>query len=293
MVQAAEAGASAGDLHRLVRRARDLTDPDGSNRQTEADSAKEGLYVTRGLHGSVLGQLELCAEDGDLLYAAIESVLAAETAAGNPVRPVDAAAPTTPVDNPVDAAASSGTPGQRRADALMTLIRAGLEHLEQQHPGRARTELLVLVDYQVLADRAGGTAQTGSGAALTAEQVRRLCCDANLRRIVTDGPSQLLDVGTRTPTFTAAQRAALFARPGLPVPRLRTLLGAPPPPPHPRRRRRSDRHHQRCPVVPPASPHRARGRLDHHRPTRQHLWFQPPDRRPPIASTPPGQLLAA
>jgi hypothetical protein len=63
-----------------------------------------------------------------------------------------------------------------------------------------------------LVDRAAGTAQTGSGAPLTAEQVRRLCCDANLRRIVTKGGSELLDVGTRTPTFTAAQRAAMHAR---------------------------------------------------------------------------------
>ncbi len=130
LVAAAQAGASVLDLERLVPRARDLADPDGANRETEADFAREGLYLTRGLHGSVLGQLELAAEDGDLLYAAIDSVLASETTTGHLVYP-----------QPVDSCESSGgTPAQRRADALMTLIRAGLA-VPAQSPHRPRRRL--------------------------------------------------------------------------------------------------------------------------------------------------------
>ena len=205
LVRAATAGVSVGQLEALVRRARDTVDPDGANAESERDFDRRGLHLTRGMAGSVLGQFELDAEAGELLMKAIDSVLACERAHGNPVIP-------NPVDSRESTDISTATPAQRRADAMMALITAGLESFEQMQPGRARTELLVLVDHDTLVDRAGGTAQTGSGAPLTAEQVRRLCCDANLRRIVTKGGSELLDVGTRTPTFTTAQRAAMYAR---------------------------------------------------------------------------------
>jgi hypothetical protein len=205
LVAAAQFGVTVGQLEALVRRAKDTVDPDGANRDAERDFDRRGLHLTRGMAGSVLGQFELDGEAGDLLFKAIDSVLASERAHGNPVIP-------RPVDSAEYTDISTPTPAQRRADALITLIRAGLDALETAQPGRARTEMLVIVDYETLVDRAGGTAQTATGAPLTAEQVRRLCCDANIRRIVTKGGSELLDVGTRTPSFTAAQRAAMYAR---------------------------------------------------------------------------------
>ncbi len=205
LVAAARSGVSVGQLEALVRRAKDAVDPDAANADAERDFDRRGLYMTRGMAGSVLGEFELDAEAGELLLMAIDSVLASERAHGNPVVP-------RPVDSCESTGLPTATPAQRRVDGLMALIRAGLDSFESTQPGRARSEVAVIVDYSTLVERTAGTAQTSSGAPLTAEQVRRLCCDANLRRIVTKGGSELLDVGTRTPSFTAAQRCAMYAR---------------------------------------------------------------------------------
>jgi len=109
--------------------------------------------------GSVLGQLELDAEAGDLLFKAIDSVLASERAHGNPVI-------SSAVDSHEYTDISTATPAQRRADAMVALIRAGLDGLETMQPGRARTEVGVIVDYTTLVERATGTAQTWRGAPL-------------------------------------------------------------------------------------------------------------------------------
>ncbi len=39
-----------------------------------------------------------------------------------------------------------------------------------------------------------------------------MCCDANVSRIVTAGPCQILDVGRETREWTASQRRAIHAR---------------------------------------------------------------------------------
>ena len=192
LVRAAEAGATAAELHRLVQRAKDAAEADADG---AAAFAARGLYTTGGMYGNRIGHFELDAEDGELLDAAIDSVLATERANGDPVRPVDAAAST-----------GEPTPAQRRADALITLVRLGLERLEERHPGRARTESLVLVDYETF------TGVTGGGVHRTAEQVRRITCDGPMRRVVFGPASELLDIGRRAYAPTPAQRAATWAR---------------------------------------------------------------------------------
>jgi hypothetical protein len=46
------------------------------------------------------------------------------------------------------------------------------------------------------------------------ESVRRLACDASIRRVVMAGPSQPLDVGRRTPVVSPALRRAVIVRDG-------------------------------------------------------------------------------
>ncbi len=85
LVAAAEFGVAVGQLEALVRRAKDTIDPEAANREADRDFHRRGLYLTRGMAGSVLGHFELEAEAGDLLFKTIDSVLAAERANGNPV----------------------------------------------------------------------------------------------------------------------------------------------------------------------------------------------------------------
>ncbi|MEO6713000.1 MAG: HNH endonuclease signature motif containing protein, partial [Mycobacteriales bacterium] len=43
---------------------------------------------------------------------------------------------------------------------------------------------------------------------------RRICCDAQVARIITDGPSEILDAGRAVRTHTPAMKRALIVRDG-------------------------------------------------------------------------------
>ena len=55
-------------------------------------------------------------------------------------------------------------------------------------------------------------AESGWAGPITGEAARRIACDAGITRVITDGPSQPLDVGRRTRTVPPALRTALVVR---------------------------------------------------------------------------------
>ncbi len=92
---------------------------------------------------------------------------------------------------------------------------------------------------------------------------RRLACDASVRRVVTAGTSQPLDVGRRTPVVSPADPPRRHrARPSLPLPRLRPaahLVRRAPRAALGRRRLDVDREPRvALPPSPPADPHPCR-----------------------------------
>ena len=116
-------------------------------------------------------------------------------------------------------------PDQRMADAFAALVDAGLDHgMLPTTGGQSRPHVSVIVDVSTmdtdLTDPAGGGVGDGAvtpdaadwadlapgeaawGTTLSPQAVRRICCDADISRIVTDGESQVLDVGrlTRRPS---------------------------------------------------------------------------------------------
>ncbi len=93
------------------------------------------------------------------------------------------------------------TPAQRRADALADVI-----------AGPARAHLVVHVSNETLGDRQPKLSETGSGAVLSAETLRRLACDSSLNRVLFEGESQPLDVGRTTRVIPAGLRRAVAAR---------------------------------------------------------------------------------
>jgi hypothetical protein len=153
------------------------------------------------------------------------------------------AAPAGPADD--------RTPGQRRADALAELARRVLT-LDPTLPtvGGERPQVLVTVDLPTLQRRAADAAAAAlpglttpgrsdplweaarisaadatpgpldrvPGAELawagpiSGELARRLCCDAMITRVVTDGASQPLDVGRHTRVVPTGMRRALLVR---------------------------------------------------------------------------------
>ena len=67
--------------------------------------------------------------------------------------------------------------------------------------GPARPLITVLVDYPSLA---GPVRELADGTVLTPGQIVPLLTEADIERVVFDGPSRLLDVGVRRRLFTGA-----------------------------------------------------------------------------------------
>ncbi len=156
--------------------------------QAQQHEARE-LYLDRTFDGmlSVNGRLDR--EAGDVLLTAIGALSTPRT--GDDLR-------TSP---------------QRRADALTELCQQVLSAGDLPEVAGERPHLNLTVSLETLEQRAGApAAQLGHTGPVIAETARRLACDASISRIITDGKSQVLDVGRRTRTISPALRRALVVR---------------------------------------------------------------------------------
>ena len=75
-----------------------------------------------------------------------------------------------------------------------------------------RPGLIVHVSAETLLEDKPGITETSNGTFLTADEIRRISCDANLTRVVFGPDSQPLDVGRTKRLVTPAQRIAVMAR---------------------------------------------------------------------------------
>ncbi|MEY2401630.1 MAG: hypothetical protein QOJ08_1741 [Ilumatobacteraceae bacterium] len=108
----------------------------------------------------------------------------------------------------------TGRPHHTRiADAFVELCQA--YNSGTVKGGRERPKLLISVPFETVVERAAARGVIiGSGDTISGEAVRRLCCDAELNRIVTRGRSTILDYGTTTRLASDAQFYAMAARDG-------------------------------------------------------------------------------
>ena len=90
----------------------------------------------------------------------------------------------------------------RRADLLLEMVESNTDR-----PG-----LIVHVSSETLLDDKPGLSETEHGTFLTADEIRRISCDANLTRVVFGPDSQPLDVGRTKRLVTPALRIAVMAR---------------------------------------------------------------------------------
>ena len=102
------------------------------------------------------------------------------------------------------------TPAVKRADALVGIARFYLDHQQHRPAGRHRPHLNVVVDYEALLD--GGPGRVVGGGFLDGASIKRLLCDSNVHRVVTDGRSSILDYGTATRTVPQNLWNALVLR---------------------------------------------------------------------------------
>lgn len=109
------------------------------------------------------------------------------------------------------------THAQRRADAMMDLVRVGIDNAGIGAGRTYRPEISVCIDLADLeargADDVAAAIRSRRGP-YAKETLRRLSCEADISRVLTDGASLVLDVGRQQRNPTAAQRKAVIARDG-------------------------------------------------------------------------------
>ncbi len=97
-----------------------------------------------------------------------------------------------------------------RADALEEMVRRAAA-ADPERRG-ARPLLTVIVDLPTLEGRAGRPAVVEGGGVITAEAARRLACDADISRLLTDADGVILDLGRTQRTATPGQWRLLRLR---------------------------------------------------------------------------------
>lgn len=112
-----------------------------------------------------------------------------------------------PLESPVTAA-------QRDADALLQLIND--VQRRRTAPGVAgdRPRVVVVMREESLRERAEQAGKLATGERISAGDLRRLCCDADLLPVVLGSASEVLDVGREQRLVTPAMRRALDLRDG-------------------------------------------------------------------------------
>ncbi|MCH7669362.1 MAG: DUF222 domain-containing protein [Acidobacteria bacterium] len=104
---------------------------------------------------------------------------------------------------------------QRRLDALVDISQYWLDHSDVPGTsGGSKPHVTVTIDYQALISGldSDGLLPEVDGTPVHPDQVRRICCDAGIVRMVTSGESQVLDVGRRTRTIPPGLRRVLERR---------------------------------------------------------------------------------
>jgi hypothetical protein len=186
LLRLADAGTVA-DLERAVRHWEARAQQDRGVDDYLARFDRRGLQASRTYDGMVVLEVVLPAEEGEEALALLEG---GEAGDGGSHEPRSVA--------------------QRRADALMELLRAGRDGGVLAAADRYTLHLVADVD--VVADRFGTKAELLDGSPLAGETLRRLSCDCGLVRHLLRGGSEPLDVGTRTSVWTTAQRRAITLR---------------------------------------------------------------------------------
>lgn len=153
---------------------------------------------------------DLDPESGEALLTAISAVLDVDARSG-------------------EADGDERSPAQRRADALGEICRGWLAESDRPRVAGERPHMLITVPIEALtapvtAAGPGTVAElaTVAGPSKAAElertgpvddaTLRRLACDASIRRVVLAGASEPLDVGRRSAVVPVAIRAALVVR---------------------------------------------------------------------------------
>lgn len=168
-------------------------------RQSEAARRNRSLVFCRDGNGSITFNGSLPLVDGEAWLSILETYTESRRRTALEER---------------DPLAEGLSPQQRRADALLDMIRAHRAGAPTSRAGRERPRVVVTVDYDKLRAEASGAGLIPDGQPVSAGDLRRLCCDAGILPAVLGGPGLVLDVGRSRRLVTPDLRVALELRDG-------------------------------------------------------------------------------
>lgn len=187
------------NLRRVATHFRHAVEPEIVVAAEVESVSRRSLHMSESIDGRFHVRGEFDSEGGTIVKTALDALMAPGD--------VDDGRPADSVDTPPRSAS------RRRADSLIDLCNAALQHGDVPAAGGVRPHLSVILDVETLEGRAGTpAAEYESGVPLSGQAARRLACDAGVTRIITDAASRPLDIGRTTPTVPAYMRRALVAR---------------------------------------------------------------------------------
>jgi len=190
---AAQARFNDRDLRRVTDRLTNTVLPD-KDHENRAKAARSMRCVNESslADGSLVRFVVTCDPEGAAL---IRSVLNSPLAA----------------PSPDDTGPDPRTAGQRRYDALMTVVRRGIAGGDHM-PTTPKATMNVTVRWDALLQALTGTGETATGEELTPATVRRVACDADVVPMVLGTDGEILDQGRAKRLVTPGQRRALEHR---------------------------------------------------------------------------------
>jgi Domain of unknown function (DUF222) len=188
---------SLNDLRRVAAYWREAVDHRRMANGEDRLRARRRLHASATFMGMVRVDGDLDPETGETLLTALHAVLDAESR-------------TNGYGDPRSSA-------QRRADALGEICRQWLDLAERPIVAGEKPHVTLTIDASTIgngsvAHDALVQSEGDHVGPVHPEVVRRVACDASIRRVVMAGPSEPLDVGRRTPVISPAMRRGVIAR---------------------------------------------------------------------------------
>jgi len=187
--------AAPRDFGEIMQRVVGALDGDDGASAAYEKTCRRSLHASRTFEGMVRGDFVLDPESGEEFLRALDAMREQTWRADD-----------------------RRTAAQQRADAMMDLVRTGVTHADVGAGRNHRPELTVCVDLADLeargADDVAAVLRSRRGP-YSKETLRRLACDGGVSRVLTDGPSRVLDVGRKQRNPTSAQWRAVIARDGM------------------------------------------------------------------------------
>ncbi|HEY8912484.1 HNH endonuclease signature motif containing protein [Lacisediminihabitans sp.] len=200
-------GASADRMQRNARALRDALDAEAIARREKERRELQYFSARRRADGMVVGSFAFADEDGALLLAAYDS-------ATSPKRGGPRFVAAGERQRAEGVAADPRTPGQIAAEAIIGLLRIGIDADPQRILGGRLPAVRVIVSEVVLSERHGHGAIEGASDPVSLETVERHLCSSGIVGVLFDDAGQCVNVGRDQRTFTERQRVGMAVRDG-------------------------------------------------------------------------------